>query len=190
MSVDLAGVILSMTKNNKPTMLQLLSRYFVAIATVMFLLGISTSIHAAEIRRTKDFDKFWIQLRSAFLKEDIDALAGLSLGGKSVPFRYDSLDPIVSCHRNVLKAYLKAKLDFFYLRPGGKSFREFLEKTDKLNLDTHPDIYKNSLGEYSVSLKVRFAQNHVDGAWDITDMLDDLDRVYSFSKTEGGPDHC
>lgn len=165
-------------------------RYGFNLILITIVMNVATVSHAEDIKRSEDFSVFWSQVRTAYLNEDVDALDTLSLSTTGLPFRYDSLDPSNTCEREVLKAYIKAKLDFFYSRPGGITFREFLENTPKLDLDTHPEVSNNGIGEYSVGLKVRFAKNNVDGAWDIVDMLDDLDRVYSFSKSAGGPESC
>lgn len=159
---------------------------FVAVAVICT----GTLAAAGPVERSGDFNVFWPQLRTALLDGDVDTLNKLSLSTSGIPFRYDTLDPTNSCERKALKAYLKIKLDAFYLRPGGKSWREVLTDISVLDLETHPDVDANAVGEYSLGLKVRFAKNNVDGAWDLVDMLDDRDRVFSFSQKAGGPSNC
>lgn len=169
---------------------QRFSLSFKGIAVATMIVGNASPAYTQQIERTDDFSEFWPQLRNAVLTENLDALDQLSLSRSGIPFGYDSLDPNETCHRQVLEAYLKAKLDFFYSRPGGTSYREVLERTVELDLDSHPDVYVNGIGEYSLGLKLRFARNHIDGAWDLVDMLDDIDRVFSFSESAGGPANC
>ena len=145
---------------------------------------------AQPVERSADINVFWPQLRTALLTADVDALDDLSLSTTGVPFRFQSLNPENACERRVLKAYLNAKLDHFFERPGGRSFRSVLENTPTLDLKRNPDVYKNAGDEYSIGLSVRFAKNPVDGAWDVVDMLDDIDRVFSFSESAGGPKSC
>lgn len=161
------------------------------IAVIALVLALTASRGAmAQVTRSEDFNVFWPQLRQALLEADVDTLDELSLSTSGIPFGYDSLDPANACQRSALQAYLKAKLDFFYARPGGSSWREMLERTPDLDPDAHPEIIRNGIGEYSFGLKVRFARNSVDNAWDVVDMLDDLNRVYSFSESAGGPGGC
>lgn len=160
-----------------------------AFATLAMAVHV-TAASAKDVERSEDFNVFWPQLREALLSKDLEALDALSLSTAGIPFRYDSLDPSEACHRDALSAYLDAKLDQFHSRPGGASFRELLERTPSLDLSSHTDVGVNALEEYDLALKVRFARNPVDQAWDVVDMLDDLDRVYQLSTSNGGPSSC
>lgn len=171
-------------------------KYNLGAAFLGFALSLTALVPTAqaqtspEIVRSEDFNVFWAQLRKALLNADGEALDALSLTRSGVPFRYGSLDPANSCEREAVKSYLEAKLDFYYIRPGGQSFREFLQETPTLDLENDPDVTKDPLDEYSLRLTLRFARNTVDNAWDLTDMMDDTDRVFSFSESAGGPASC
>ncbi|WP_282078306.1 hypothetical protein [Epibacterium ulvae] len=154
------------------------------------LTAFSGAALGADVKRSEEFSVFWPQLRLALLNKDVEALDVLALSSSGIPFRYDTLDPSERCERQVLTAYLEGKLNRFLKRPGGDSFKTFLKETPVLDLTTHPDIGVNAIGEYDIFLSVRFARNRVDNAWDLVDMLDDLDRVYKYSTQNGGPSHC